>query len=693
MATNIHKILADDTSNYTLHEIEIKKSIVTDAFFVSAKGLEPLTNGLKGHCSTIELRTQSEKDFTTNPPMRQHIRKVLFRSISEAIILYMTTMQPITAEWMSSAQPAVDALWAGDRLVWLEKRSDRTVFRCQTDSGGDESLNLDQIVVRGGLFYGGGEFCANRERILFAEKSGQLVEYVFASGSTRCLTDHSGKSAAPVLAVDGSYALFVHTDGATDSLRMIRLGDDPAEIVLRDQADFFMQPAIHPDGERIAWIEWNQPQMPWQGCRLMTARLSQTGLDQIQQIAGSDERAVFQPEFSSDGRWLSFIECTGELDSLQVIDLSTGHKRTLLADRTLMEPAWVQGIRVTAWLPDSSGLLQITNDRGVNHLLKIGLDGALADLDLQPYTSFKQIALSPDGSRLSLIASSPRHPSRLVVFSEGSQHIVHHTYAQPVDEDLLPEARPVEWQTDNGRVYGIIYPARGLDQPSELPPAIVQIHSGPTRQTDCGFSADTAFFTSLGLSVLAVNYHGSTGYGRSYCEALNGNWGLLDVEDACSAAQFLIDRELADPARLFIRGTSAGGYTVLNALIRRPGLFRAGICAYAVSNLLSILDETFKYEARYYDSLIGPLPRDHWKYVDWSPVTHADRIRDPLAIFQGGDDFVVPPSQALEIVDALEKNGLPYHYHLFPGEGHGWRKTETLAAYYAETAAFIQKYL
>lgn len=594
---------------------------------------------------------------------------------------------------MSSGQPTVDARWAGSKLVWLEKRSDQTLFRIREVDDSIRDLPID-LIPRGGLFYGGGEFCCAAERILFAEKSGQLYEYRLDDADLRCLTDHSGKCAAPVVSADGTFALYVHTDGTTDSLRMIRLDQDtPDEMVLRDNADFYMQPAIHPDGEQIVWIEWNQPLMPWQGCRLMTARLTPTSLADVQELAGADDRAVFQPEYSPDGRWLCYIECTGEFDSLVCMELTSGEQRTLMAGRSLMEPAWVQGLRVFTWKPDSTAVVLISNDLGVSHLWKVGVDGVTGPLDILPYTSARQISISEDGSQISLVVSSPRHPPRLATFRSGEQKIIHYSYAQFISEDMLPEAHPVQWDSENGPVHGILYPTRNHSNPDSLPPAIIQIHSGPTRQTDCGFSADTAFFTSLGLSVLAVNYHGSTGYGRSYCEALNGRWGQLDVDDAHSAAQYLIDHHLADPARLFIRGSSAGGYTVLNTLIRYPGMFRAGVCAYAVSNLLSILDETFKYEARYYDSLIGPLPEERWKYVDWSPVTHADRIRDPLAIFQGEDDFVVPPSQAAEIVAALEKNGTPYHYHLFPGEGHGWRKTETLAAYYAETAEFIQKYL
>lgn len=247
----------------------------------------------------------------------------------------------------------------------------------------------------------------------------------------------------------------------------------------------------------------------------------------------------------------------------------------------------------------------------------------------------------------------------------------------------------MRWSGVEGDVYGLFYPPLNFRPGSNLPPAILHIHSGPTRSVDSGFSAETAFFTSKGYAVLSVNYHGSTGYGKTYRDALNSRWGDLDVADARSGVEFLTQNKLADPSRIVIKGSSAGGYTVLNALIRYPGVFRAGICAYGVSNLLSIVDETFKYEAHYYDSLIGPLPQETIKYIEWSPITHADQISDPLAIFQGSDDIVVPPSQAEQIVQVLQKNGIPHLYQVFEGEGHGWKKPETLAMYYDLIEEFL----
>jgi dipeptidyl aminopeptidase/acylaminoacyl peptidase len=207
------------------------------------------------------------------------------------------------------------------------------------------------------------------------------------------------------------------------------------------------------------------------------------------------------------------------------------------------------------------------------------------------------------------------------------------------------------------------------------------------------FSEDAAFFTSRGYAYLQVNYRGSSGYGRSYQRSLRGRWGELDVEDAVGGARALSERGLSDPARIAIKGGSAGGYTVLNALIRHPGFFRAGVCLFGVSNLFTLAAETHKFEERYLDSMVGPLPEAAQKYRDWSPIFHVDNIRDPLAVFQGDEDTVVPPEQSASIVEALQRRNVPHLYRLFPGEGHGWRKSETISAYYTEMEKFLRQHL
>jgi dipeptidyl aminopeptidase/acylaminoacyl peptidase len=264
--------------------------------------------------------------------------------------------------------------------------------------------------------------------------------------------------------------------------------------------------------------------------------------------------------------------------------------------------------------------------------------------------------------------------------------------ASILPEDM-PTCVPVSWKAPDGTaVHGLYYsPASNRFTGEGLPPAIVRIHGGPTSAADAGFSTDAAFFTTRGYGLLEVNYRGSTGYGRSYMLALRQKWGVLDVEDAVGGAQALGALGVADPKRLVIMGASAGGYTVLNVLVRHPGVFKAGVCLYGLSNLF--ITETHKFEERYNDSMIGILPQNADRYRAWSPVNFANRIKDPVAVFQGVEDKVVPPEHAEQIVAALRANHVPHIYKSYEGEGHGWRKTETIADYYSTVEKFLQQYV
>ncbi len=222
---------------------------------------------------------------------------------------------------------------------------------------------------------------------------------------------------------------------------------------------------------------------------------------------------------------------------------------------------------------------------------------------------------------------------------------------------------------------------------------MVLVHGGPTGQRGASFDAQAQFFASRGWGVLQVNYRGSAGYGREYREQLRGNWGIHDVRDAVSGARHLVAEKMADVHKLVIMGGSAGGFTVLKALEDYPGFFKAGVCLYGVANQFTLVADTHKFEERYSDSLLGPLPEAAEIYRERSPLFFADKIEDPVAVFQGEEDKVVPRSQSDEIVDALRRNGVPHEYHLYPGEGHGFRQAETIEKFYQAVEKFLTQYV
>lgn len=414
-------------------------------------------------------------------------------------------------------------------------------------------------------------------------------------------------------------------------------------------------------------------------------------------VGGDDHTPVFQPTFSPDGQWLCFVEGDAEWDRLILLHLRSGERQVLYAPQQahLMIPAWVQGLRTLAWAPDSQSIYVVQNAMGQSSLLRVGLDGKAEVIATLPYTWLSQITISPKDGALAFIASAPNIPNQIVLLDQHGFRTLAYSETEMISPEFYSIPQPLQWETMDGRMaYGLYYPpAHPHCQGQGLPPAILNIHGGPTSQATTAYNPEAAYFTSRGYAYVEVNYRGSTGYGRRYRDALKGNWGKADVEDAVTCTQALAELQLADPKRLVIKGGSAGGYTVLNALAHFPGTFKAGVCLYGVSNLFTLDLETHKFEARYTASLVGELPEAAKKYHEWSPVFHARNIRDPLIIFQGSEDKVVPPNQSEAIFKALQQTGTPHRYILYEGEGHGFRKSENIFNYYQELERFLLQYV
>jgi len=614
------------------------------------------------------------------------------------VLPYGLWPSPLEPERMASLLRITDVQWdrSGRVLIWREERSGRGVLVAREGEGPPRDLTEIES-VRARIGYGGGDFIAGDGLVIYVGEDGRLYRLPLARGLPYPITPPFGNAASPTLSPDGRWVLYVHSDGETDLLALVDAEGRRWPQKVAEGADFYMQPAWHPTRPLIAWVEWDHPNMPWDGARLCLARLEgdPPRPSSPEVIAGDATTPVFQPAFSPDGRFLSYILTDGEWDALVVMDLETGARRILAEGTTLAPPAWVQGLRVYGWSPRGDRLFYRRNENAIASLEVVDLEGRITRLDLHPYTWFEQLAVAPDREALAMIASSPVLPPRVVTWEDGRFRIHRFASAERIPPEALSFPQPIQWRAPDGTaVHGLYYPpaspeVRGVG----LPPALISIHGGPTSQRVMSYNADAQFFATRGFAYLEVNYRGSTGYGRSYRDALKGKWGLLDVEDAVGGARALAEQGLADPQRQVIIGGSAGGYTVLNALIRHPGFFRAGVCLFGVTNLFTLAAETHKFEAHYLDSLVGPLPEAAERYREWSPIFHADRIRDPVAIFQGEEDRVVPPSQAEAIVEALRRRGVPHFYRLYPGEGHGWRRAETIARFYREVLEFLRQHV
>ena len=616
-----------------------------------------------------------------------------------------TWPSPLTPGSLAAGLRLVDVQWdrASDTLVWLENRGAQGILVAQQGHEAARDLTAERS-VRALVGYGGGDFTVAAGQVYFAGPEGRLYRQALAGGEAQAVTPGFGAVAAPRVSADGRWLAYVYSHEGEDGLALVDCAGEAWPAKLFAASDFVMQPAWQPDGKAIACITWNQPQMPWDGTtlRLLTLQQNDHGLPCCVDtcvLAGDEDTAILQPEFSPDGRWLAFVSDVSSTGQLWLHDLQSGVQRQLTtADAEHGGPAWAQGLRVYTWSHDGAALLFLRNERGFISLWRYELDsGAETRLtQLDDYSSLGQLSASAQDNSLALIASAAQIPSRILTLDAGGAvQVRRRSSTENTGRQQLAPVQALTWRgEDEEEVHGLYYAPHSERYCGEgSPPLIVTVHGGPTSQVCAAHDARAQFFATRGIAVLDVNYRGSTGYGRNYMQRLYGNWGVCDVEDALSGAEYLASRGLADRERLVIMGGSAGGFTVLQTLVDHPGFFRAGVCLYGVANQFSLAMETHKFEARYLDMLLGPLPAAADIYRQRSPEFHADRLVDPIAIFQGDVDKVVPRNQSDAIVESLRARNVPHEYHVYEGEGHGWRRPDTIEAFYTSVLRFLQQYV
>ena len=602
---------------------------------------------------------------------------------------YGTWSSPITpdaivAETIRLSSISLDA----GRIGWLEGRpgeGGRNVLVRGNGAGGYEDITPRPYNVRSRVHeYGGGAYAVSGDRVWFSSFEDGRVHARTGTAAPEPLTA-KGPARFADLIVDSERRRLLavrelHRDDAPPANELVSISiDDGSVRVLASGHDFFAAPAPSPDGKRLAWLAWDQPDMPWDAAALWLADLDRDGTPGTPvRIAGGRGSAAFQPAWAPDGALWCVVDPDGWWNLHRWRD---GELRCMYrTESEFGKPLWQLG--TTTFGFDGRGCVVCTwRGAGGWRLGRFDSNGAMTDIPLT-WTSIDSLVV--DGSTAAFIGGAPDRNAAVVSLDlESGETRVHRTSsALSIDDRFLSRPVALTWPTgDADEVsHGYYYPPRNvsyLAPAGESPPLLVMSHGGPTGAASDTLSPATQFWTSRGFAVLDVDYRGSTGYGRAYRERLYGEWGVADVEDCVAGAAHLADTGRADASRLAIRGGSAGGYTTLAALTFHD-VFGAGASYYGICDLEVLAADTHKFEARYLDRLVGDWPAQMEVYRARSPLHHASRLGCPIIFFQGLDDRIVPPNQAELMVDALDRRGLPVACLMFEGEGHGFRGADTI---------------
>jgi len=580
----------------------------------------------------------------------------------------------------------------GDDMYWLERRPEeggRSVVVKRSREGRIADATPAGTNVRTRVHeYGGAAYAVSGGTIYYSEFTDQRLYRLRPPGTPEALTPPGDWFYADST-INSSRTRLVcvredHTAGEREpvnTLVSLKLDGPPtAGRVIVSGHDFYSTPRFNPDGSRLAWLAWRHPHMPWDGTELWAAGVRRDGeIEPPTLVAGGDEESIFQPGWSPDGTLYFVSDRTGWWNLYRVRAGLVEAIHAMPAE--FGRPQWVLGASTWAFA-DESRLVVAYAENGRWRLATIEAStGALAPVatGLEPGDSVaasRTHAVFVGGSAL-----APDAVVRVDVVT-GAVETIRVASAADVGPEHLSASQAIEFPAGDGQTaHAFYHPPRNRDfkgPDDERPPLIVISHGGPTAAHRATLSLEIQYWTSRGFAVVAVNYGGSSGYGRAYRQRLNGQWGVVDVADCVSAARYLAAQGKVDADRLIIRGSSAGGYTTLAALTFRPEVFKAGASYYGVADIEMMARDTHKFESRYFDSLLGPYPARRDVYRARSPIHFVDRLSCPLILFQGLEDKVVPPSQSRMMADAVRVKGLPVAFLTFEGEQHGFRRADTI---------------
>lgn len=601
---------------------------------------------------------------------------------------YGTWATPITSNLITADNISLDELKLHPTgTYWIERRPDEQ-GRCvivKHANGQNHDLISTPFSARSRVHeYGGGVYCVTNHGVYFVNDKDQNIYFSSAEQPPVAIT-HSTNCCYADLQFDELQQRLIciqqsdnpELSEPENTLISIDLNSHDV-FTLHSGNDFYASPRLSPCGEKLSWLCWNHPDMPWDKTTLFLAEIDKHQLIKTRQIQHpeSDDVSIFQPEWSPDDHLYFVSDLTGwwnlyryQNESIQPVS----HEKLEFG-----LPQWVFAQSSYAFTGDNN-ILCAPIENGIAKLSLLNtVNGSLKTITTK-WNNFSSI--QANGDHYSFIAASAKSFPEIIHLNSDQTRTLMRSCRTQLDAGYFSYGQSIHFRTrHNDQAYAIYYAPVNKDfqaASDEIPPLIVLGHGGPTAMADPSLDLRKQYWTSRGFALLDVNYSGSSGFGRAYRERLKGQWGIRDVEDCCDAALHLVEKGLADAKRLIIKGGSAGGYTVLCALTFHQ-TFSAGASYYGIGDLESLVSDTHKFESHYLDRLVGPYPQSINEYQRRSPINHVENLNCPVIFFQGTEDKVVPKAQAEKMYSALKNKGIPVAYLPFEGEQHGFRKAETI---------------
>ncbi len=616
---------------------------------------------------------------------------------------YGSWVSPISSERVASA--ASEPQWVGlhgGQVWWAESRPDeggRVALLRMADGRSVELLPGEWNVRNRVHEYGGRPWAVldapDTTHVVFTNWDDQRI-YVFEPSGAEGpkpithepVTRHGVRYGDLIPAPGGSAVWCVRetvtgerrTDVTRALVRVPALGDGSDVRVLAASHHFMTGPKPSPDGRHAAWIGWNHPDMPWDRAELCVAPILADGSFASHRVlAGGQGESVCQAEWDGNDAVLAMTDPDGWWN-LHRVRLDGSRVNLAPGEAELGGPMWTLGRR---WFTPLGNGRHLVLRAGKPAILD-ERDATITGLQAGPPIWTTDIA-GADGA-VAAVATGPFTSPGVLEFDSASGRLAMLTAPDPKlpGREFLPIPQERTFAGLDGRAIPVVvYPPRNPDfaaPPGELPPYLVHAHGGPTWHFQPVLNLPISYLTSRGIGIAAVNYGGSAGYGRAFRETLNGQWGVLDVADCAAVAAALAAEGIADPARIGIRGGSAGGWTAAASVLSGASYH----CATMMFPMLDVrswaagVPDTHDFESRYVERLVGELPRHEQRYLDRSPLANVEKLASPALLLHGADDLVCPPEQARRFISRLDGTGVPHAYLDFPGEQHGFRRAGTV---------------